>query len=114
MRSQIEYFSPQKIVTDFMHPEVLFIQCLGSILILDVDNHEKVTVLDEIVSPVLTNRWYRITVNEMRMVVVSDPDFIMEYSLEHLYSKNKVVYIKTLPMYGYSLTPNADVDLSSV
>lgn len=97
-----------------MHPEVLFIECLGSILILDVDNHERMEVLDEIVSPVLANRWYRITVNEMRMVVVSDPDVIMEYSLEHLYSKNKVTFIKNLPTYGYSLTPNGDVDFSSV
>lgn len=34
----VGYFSPQGIVTDPKHPEVLFIQCLGSLVILDIDN----------------------------------------------------------------------------
>jgi len=34
----IRYFSPEGIVTDRLHPEVLFIKCQGSLIILDIDN----------------------------------------------------------------------------
>lgn len=34
----VNYFTPQKVVTDVKHPEVMFIQCLGSLVVLDVDN----------------------------------------------------------------------------
>jgi len=34
----VDYFSPQEIFTDRSHPEVIFIKCRGSLLILDIDN----------------------------------------------------------------------------
>lgn len=34
----IKYFSPEGMVTDPLHPEVIFIKCLGSLIILDIDN----------------------------------------------------------------------------
>ena len=35
---KIKYFAPVKVVTDDQHPEVIFIKCLGSLIILDIDN----------------------------------------------------------------------------
>lgn len=70
------YFAPEQIITDASHPEVLFLKCRGSILILDIDNKENLIVLDEIVSSATMNAFYRIAVNRRRMVVVSDPDII--------------------------------------
>jgi hypothetical protein len=42
----INYFTPIAVVTDNTHPEVMFIKCLGSLIILDVDNKEKIHLLD--------------------------------------------------------------------
>lgn len=42
----VDYFAPQKIITDVEHPEVLFIKCLGSLIILDVDNKQKIHLLE--------------------------------------------------------------------
>ena len=42
----VNYFTPEKVVTDALHPEVMFIQCLGSLIILDVDNKEKLHLMD--------------------------------------------------------------------
>ena len=42
----VNYFAPLKVVTDIEHPEVMFIKCLGSVIILDVDNKEKLHLLD--------------------------------------------------------------------
>ena len=110
----VDYFSPQKLITDATHPEVLFIECLGSIVILDINNSEQMVLLDEIVSPDTLNKFYRIAVNYKRMIFVSDPDIIYEYSLEDLYSKNKVVFIKKLPLYHYSIQSISDIDFSSI
>jgi len=45
-------------------------------------------VLDQIIATSTMNAFYRIAVNRRRLVIVSDPDIIDEYSLEHLYIKN--------------------------
>ncbi len=42
---KINYFSPIEVVTDRWHPEVMFIKCLGALIILDVDNKEKLHLL---------------------------------------------------------------------
>lgn len=34
----INYFAPIAVETDVDHPEVMFIKCLGSVILLDVDN----------------------------------------------------------------------------
>lgn len=78
---KINYFTPMGIVTDREHPEVMFIKCLGSIIILDVDNKEKIHLLDEIVSPPTAVANYRVAVSKTRLVVVAYPDLIYEYSL---------------------------------
>ena len=110
----VDYFAPIKLVTDFMHPEVLFIECRGSILIIDIDNKERMTLLDEIVSPATTNQFYRITVNQNTMVVVSNPNIIDVYSLENIYSRNEVRYMRRLPIYDYEIQAVADVEFSDV
>lgn len=106
---QINYFTPIGIVTDKEHPEVMFIKCLGSVIILDVDNKEKIHLLDEIVSPPTGVVNYRVAVSKTRLVLVAYPDFIYEYTLEHLYQYNMVVLIKTLSTQGMKIQPNADV-----
>jgi hypothetical protein len=37
---------------------VLFIQCRGSIVVLDVDNRERMVLLDEVVSEGTANEYY--------------------------------------------------------
>lgn len=43
--------------------------------------------------------FYRIAVNKERLVIVSDPDILDMYTLEHLYIKNEVKFLKRLPLY---------------
>lgn len=43
---KISYFSPLAVVTDSQHPEVMFIKCIGKLIILDVDNKEQLHLLD--------------------------------------------------------------------
>lgn len=42
----VTYFAPRQLITSREHPEVLFIKNLGSIIILDVDNHMRLHLLD--------------------------------------------------------------------
>jgi hypothetical protein len=72
----INYFTPVGIVTDREHPEVMFIKCLGSLIILDVDNKEKIHLLDEIVSPPTAVQNFRVAVSKTRMVLVAYPNLI--------------------------------------
>jgi hypothetical protein len=81
----IDYFSPQKIITDVEHPEVLFIKCLGSLVAVDVDNKAKLHLLDEIISPATKDPNFRVAVNKYRMVIACQPNIIEEYSLETIY-----------------------------
>jgi len=55
---------------------------------VDIDNKENLIVLDQIIATSTQNSFYRIAVNRRRLVIVSDPDIIDEYTLEHLYIKN--------------------------
>lgn len=77
----IRYFSPEGIVTDRLHPEVIFIKCQGSIIILDIDNKEKITLLDEIISPATAVKGYNVAVSKNNLLVTAYPNFIYEYSL---------------------------------
>lgn len=56
-------------------------------------------LLDEIISVSTQNMFYRIAVNKERLVIVSDPDILDMYTLEHLYIKNEVKFLKRLPLY---------------
>jgi hypothetical protein len=105
----IRYFSPEKIVTDTQHPEVIFIQCLGSLIILDIDNKEKIHLLDEIVSIPTGIRNYQIAVSKTRLLIAAYPNHLYIYSLEHLYTYNMVSLLRTLSTYGMNLQPNADI-----
>jgi hypothetical protein len=44
----VEYFAPRRIRTTRVHPEVIFIECLDSIIILDVDNKDNILLLKEL------------------------------------------------------------------
>ena len=108
----VNYFSPEGIVTDDEHPEVLFIKCLGSLIILDVDNKEKIHLLDEIVSPATAVRNFQVALSKKRMVIAAYPNYLIEYSLEKLYVANMVSVVKTLSTYGMNIQPNADIEYS--
>lgn len=110
----INYFTPVGITTDISHPEVMFIRCLGSLIILDVDNKERITLLDEIVSPPTAVQDFRVALSKTRMVLVAYPNLIYEYSLDHLYTYNMVVLVKVLSSQGMSIQPNADVEFSDM
>ena len=77
----VRYFSPEGIVTDDDHPEVLFIKCLGSLIILDVDNKERIHLLDEIVSPATAVKNYQVALSRKRMLIAAYPNYLIEYSL---------------------------------
>ena len=87
----------------------MFIKCLGSLIILDVDNKERIHLLDEIVSPVTAKMDYNVAISRTRLVIVAAPDLIYEYSLEHIYTFNMVVLTKTLSTQGMLIQPNADI-----
>ena len=44
----VKYFNPIDLVTSRFHPEVVFINNLGSLIIIDIDNHENLILLAEI------------------------------------------------------------------
>ena len=87
----------------------MFIQCLGSVLILDIDNKERIHLLDEIVSPPTGVNGYHISVSKESMAIVAYPDMVYEYSLKHIYSYNMVVLRKVIPLHGMKLQPGADI-----
>lgn len=41
----VEYFAPRRVRTTREHPEVIFVECLDSVLVLDVDNPRNVVLL---------------------------------------------------------------------
>lgn len=111
---KINYFSPYEVVTDRMHPEVMFIKCLGALIILDVDNKEKLHLLDEIIyDPTLVSN-YNVAVSRSRLIISAYPDLVYEYSLDHLYTYNMVTLTKVLSTYGCKIQPNADIEFSDV
>lgn len=34
----VNYFNPIDVITSRFHPEVIFLNCLGSLIIVDIDN----------------------------------------------------------------------------
>lgn len=72
----VDYFSPQQIITDTAHPEVLFIKCLGSLIVLDVDNKKKLHLMDTISSAATRDPYFRVAVNKYRMILSTQPDII--------------------------------------
>lgn len=59
----------------------MFIKNLGSLIIIDVDNKEMITLLDEITSPATAVYDYQVVLNEQRMVIAADPGILEEYTL---------------------------------
>ncbi len=55
---------------------------------------------------------FRIAVSKDSMVLVASPNFIYEYSLEHLYTYNMVVLVKMLSTQGMKIQPDADIEFS--
>ena len=93
---------------------MLFIKCLGSIIILDVDNHMNLVLLEELYSPAILKYDYQMIANERYLVVVAAPDIIEEYSLEDIYTKRMVVYYKNLYLYNYTIPADFDIEFSDV
>jgi hypothetical protein len=110
----IDYFAPVQIVTSRYHPEVLFIKCLGSIVILDVDNRDNLILLDELYSHAIIKNDYKLAVNERFLVVVAAPDMIEEYSIEKIYSNRQVLFYKSLYLYNYTIPIDFDMEFSDV
>jgi hypothetical protein len=110
----IDYFAPMQIVTTRYHPEVLFIKCLGSIIILDVDNNDSLILLDELYSHAIIMNDYKLAVNERYLVVVAAPDMIEEYNIENIYSKRQVLYYKSLYLYNYTIPEDFDIEFSDM
>jgi len=106
---KINYFTPLEVVTDTQHPEVMFIKCLGAVIILDVDNKEKLHLLDEIISEPTLVTLYNVAVSKTRMVITAYPDMVYEYSLEHIYTYNMVTLTKVLSTYGHRIQPAAEI-----
>lgn len=88
---------------------MLFIKCLGSLIILDIDNKQKLHLLDEIVSPPTGIQNYQVAVSKTRMLISAYPNHLYEYSLEQLYTYNMVTLVKTLSTYNMTLQPSADI-----
>jgi hypothetical protein len=110
----VDYFSPQQIITDTAHPEVLFIKCLGSLILLDVDNKKKLNLMDVITSAATRDPFFRVAVNKYRMILSTQPDIIEEYNLERVYQKDSLTLTKIYPTYGYKIQPNADIEFSDM
>lgn len=82
-------------------------------IILDVDNKQKIHLLEELKTVATRDLYFRVAVNKYRMVLVSQPNIIEEYNLENIYqsgSANQVV--KNYPLYGYRIQPDADIEFS--
>jgi len=110
----VDYFAPQQIITDVQHPEIIFIKCLGSLIVLDVDNKNKIHLMDVINSAATREQYYKVAVNKYRMVIAAQPNIIEEYSLEAVYQKDSMTLMKNYPLYGYRIQPNADIEFSDL
>jgi hypothetical protein len=110
----IDYFAPLQLVTSRWHPEVLFIKCLGSVIILDVDNRDRLILLDELYSHAILKYDYKLAVNQRILVVVAAPDVIEEYSIENIYANRQVKYLKSLYLYNYTIPTDFDIEFSDV
>jgi hypothetical protein len=82
---------------------------MESLIILDIDNKEKLHLLDEIISPATAVRNYQVAVSKSRLLISAYPNYLYEYSLDHIYTYNMVTLTKTLSTYGMTIQPNADI-----
>lgn len=57
-------------------------------IILDIDNKERITLLGEIKSDITKRPYYRVAINRQKLILVSDPNLIDIYTLDHIYIKN--------------------------
>ena len=46
------------------------------------------------------------------MMLIAQPKIIEEYDLTNIYMAKYVVLVKNIPVIGYNITPNADVEFS--
>jgi len=59
----LEYFAPRRIRTTRAHPEVIFIECLDSVVVLDVDNRNNILLLKEMITPATQSMRFQLAVN---------------------------------------------------
>ena len=60
---------------------MLFIKCLGSLILLDVDNKKKLHLMDVITSAATRDLYFKVAVNKYRMIISTQPNIVEEYSL---------------------------------
>ena len=106
----LEYFAPRRIRTTRKHPEVIFIECLDSVVVLDVDNRDNILLLKEFITPATQSIKFQLAINEQFMVVAA-PNLIEEYRMVDLY-KGHVVFHKQLPLYNYTLIVPFDLEFN--
>lgn len=68
--------------------------------------------MDEIVSPATAVKNFQVALSKKRMLIAAYPNYLIEYSLEKLYTANQVSVVKTLSTYGMNIQPNADIEYS--
>jgi hypothetical protein len=108
----VQYFGPQQLITDAAHPEVLFIRCKGEVIVLDIDNQNKMVLLREIKYSVTMNYFYRVAVNRRHLTIISDPDIVDLFSLDRIYTRHQDMAAKMLPLYGYTIQQTSEIEFS--
>ena len=109
----VKYFNPLDIVVSRFHPEVLFINCLGTLVIIDIDNHENMILLSEIsTSRAVATEGYQVAVHDDELLLIAAPDIIEEYSIKNIYALRTVTYMKKLNLYQYKMDVDFDVEYS--
>lgn len=54
-------------------------------------------------------RNFQVALSRKRMLIAAYPNYLIEYSLEKLYTSNMVRVVKALSTYGMNIQPNADI-----
>lgn len=109
----VSYFAPRRVRTTREHPEVLFIECLDSVLILDVDNQDRISLLKELMTDGTQKGEFELAVNKNYLVIVSLPSLIEEYRMVNLY-KGSISLHKKLPLYDYMLIRPLDLEFNDI
>lgn len=68
--------------------------------------------MDEIISAPTKVNNFNVAISRNRMVIVAYPNLVYEYNMEFIYTYNMVTLTKTLPTYGMTIQPNADIEFS--
>ena len=69
----IPFFYPYYVTCTRAHPEVLFISNLDSVIVVDVDNHNNLVLLTELITDATTTRNFKISVNLEYIYIVASP-----------------------------------------